>query len=62
MVEHVFNPESVLLEQLETATVEAVRLRQKLAELTDEDDRKIIRRQLEETEQTIAALQRRLRG
>jgi len=62
MVEHVYNPETVVYEQLEAATVEVARLRQRLEAMTDEGDRRIVRRQLAETESRIAALQRRLRS
>ncbi len=61
MVEHVYNPETEVFEQLESATVEAARLRRKLEDLAHDNDRAIVRRQLTETETRIKALQRRLR-
>ncbi|NBC11264.1 MAG: hypothetical protein GVY24_05935 [Planctomycetes bacterium] len=61
MVEHVYNPETEVFEQLEAAAVEVARLRRKLEGLTDEQDRAVVKRQLSETETRIEALQRRLR-
>ncbi len=64
MVEHVYNPETALYEQLEAATVEAASLRRKLEGMAEgqDHDRQVVRQQLGEIEQRIASLQRQLRG
>ncbi len=62
MVEHVHNPETEAFEQLEAATVEAARLRRRLKDLDDPQDRQVVKRQLTETEARIESLQCRLRG
>jgi len=56
-----YNPETSLYEQLESLTVEARQIKQKLDQATGESDRHILERQLLETEHKIESLKRRLR-
>lgn len=62
MVEHVYNPETEVYEQLEALAVEAARLRRKLESIGDATERSVVERQLRETEAMILARQRQLQA
>lgn len=57
----VYNPETVAYEHLEQLAVEARQLRQKQVSAHNDDERRVLHRQLREVEDQIDALRRRWR-
>ena len=56
----VYNPESDLMEEIERLELEARGLRRKIEHLINEQDRRVMNRQLHELESEISRLQSRL--
>jgi peptidoglycan hydrolase CwlO-like protein len=56
----VYNPESDIAAQIERLELEARDIRRKIEYVQNEDDRRVLNRQLKETEEEIANLQARL--
>jgi hypothetical protein len=56
----VYNPESDLMEEIERLELEARDLRRKIEHLVNEQDRRVMNRQLHELEEQISRLQGRL--
>ena len=56
----VYNPESDLMEEIERLELEARGLRRKIEHLANEQDRRVMNRQLHELEEQISRLQSRL--
>jgi predicted nucleic acid-binding Zn-ribbon protein len=56
----VYNPESDLMEQIERLELEARDLRRKIEHLVNEQDRRVMNRQLQELEEQVTRLQSRL--
>ena len=56
----VYNPESDLMEQIERLELEARDLRRKIEHLVNEQDRRVMNRQLQELEEQVSRLQSRL--
>lgn len=52
--------ENEVRERIEAAMIEAARFRRRLESPLPEEDRRVVRRQLEELENEIAAMRRRL--
>ena len=56
----VYNPESDLMEEIERLELEARDPRRKIEHLVNEQDRRVMNRQLQELEEQISRLQGRL--
>jgi predicted nuclease with TOPRIM domain len=56
----VYNPESDLMEEIERLELEARDLRRKIEHLVNEQDRRVMNRQLQELEEQVSRLQSRL--
>ena len=56
----VYNPESDLMEEIERLELEARDLRRKIEHLINEQDKRVMNRQLNELEEQISRLQSRL--
>ena len=56
----VYNPESDLMEEIERLELEARDLRRKIEHLVNEQDKRVMNRQLNELEEQISRLQSRL--
>ena len=56
----VYNPESDLMEEIERLELEARDIRRKIEHLVNEQDRRVMNRQLQELEEQIGRLQSRL--
>jgi hypothetical protein len=56
----VYNPESDLMAEIERLELEARELRRKIEHLANEQDRRVMNRQLQELEEQISHLQSRL--
>jgi predicted nucleic acid-binding Zn-ribbon protein len=56
----VYNPESELMEEIERLELEARDLRRKIEHLVNEQDKRVMNRQLNELEEQISRLQSRL--
>ena len=56
----VYNPESDLMEEIERLELEARDLRRKIEHLVNEQDKRVMNRQLHELEEQVSRLQSRL--
>ena len=56
----VYNPESDLMAEIERLELEARDLRRKIEHLANEQDRRVMNRQLQELEEQVSHLQSRL--
>jgi len=56
----VYNPESDLMAEIERLELEARDLRRKIEHLVNEQDRRVMNRQLQELEEQVSRLQSRL--
>jgi hypothetical protein len=56
----VYNPESELMAEIERLELEARDLRRKIEHLVNEQDRRVMNRQLQELEDQVSRLQSRL--
>ncbi len=56
----VYNPESDVMEQIERLELEAREVRRKIEHLANEQDRRVMNRQLSELEEQVSHLQARL--
>ena len=56
----VYNPEAELMQEIEKLELEARELRQRLQQARNEEDQRVLNRQLSEVEQQVEFLRKRL--